>query len=481
LVFSSTLFVFLFLPLALAGHVVAPRLLRNAWLLLVSLLFYAWGEPWFVLVMLLSIAGNWALGLWLDRARGDAMGTRLALATTVAVNVGLLGFCKYSGFAVENLNALRAALGSAPVSWTPIVLPIGISFFTFQAMSYVIDVHRREAPAARNPLDVALYVSLFPQLIAGPIVRYRDVAGEIGWRSTRLSDFASGARRFVIGLSKKVLVANVVSVPADRMFGLPPHELTTPVAWMGTVCYTLQIYFDFSGYSDMAIGMGRMLGFHFLENFDYPYVAASVREFWRRWHVSLSTWFRDYLYIPLGGNRGSAGRTHVNLVIVFLLCGLWHGASWVFVVWGLYHGLFLVLERTPLERARLHLPRPLRHAYALLVVVVGWVLFRSDSLGQAGAVLAAMAGSAAGDPRVQPVPSYLTTDVALAMVAGFFGSAPVLPTLGRAVERALGARSGSLLRGGYEAACLAGISLLFAASALVLSGQTHDPFIYFRF
>ena len=290
---------------------------------------------------------------------------------------------KYADFLVGNLNALLGPLRLAPLSLPGIALPIGISFFTFQALSYVIDVYRREVPVQRNPFDLGLYIALFPQLIAGPIVRYHDVARQLVERVVTRQGFAYGVERFVVGLGKKVLIANTLAVQADLIFAIPADQLTAPVAWFGLVCYTLQIYFDFSGYSDMAIGLGYMFGFRFLENFSHPYVAQSITEFWRRWHISLSTWFRDYLYVPLGGNRGSALRTYRNLVLVFFLCGLWHGASWSFVVWGLLHGFLLVIERMGLGRLMARWPRALRHAWTLFFVMIAWVFFRADSLPQA--------------------------------------------------------------------------------------------------
>ncbi|MEE8467510.1 MAG: MBOAT family O-acyltransferase [Planctomycetota bacterium] len=406
MVFSSPTFLFLFLPLVLVLHLVLGKRLRNAGLLAASLLFYAWGEGFLVAIMLLSIATNWGLGLWVARARAAGGGKR-AVAVSVAFNLGLLVTFKYANWIWASLSSLLGALGlmdgglppmaevlgpplealgltdgSLPADWG-IRLPIGISFFTFQAMSYVIDVYRGEAEIQRNPVHFGVYIALFPQLIAGPIVRYRDVAQQIRERTVDLTGFAWGVRRFVVGLGKKMLIANVVGHAADRIFALTPAELTTSAAWLGLVCYTLQIYFDFSGYSDMAIGLGRMLGFRFLENFRFPYVSRSVTEFWRRWHISLSTWYRDYLYIPLGGSRRGPGRTYLNLLIVFALCGLWHGASWSFLVWGLFHGAFLVVERLGLGAALERRPAVLRHAYLLAVVMTGWVFFRAETLTQA--------------------------------------------------------------------------------------------------
>jgi len=345
MLFSEPVFVFLFLPLLLLGYALTPRAAQNTLLLLASLLFYAWGEGFFVLVMLGSIAFNYLVGLLLEAGRGRRRLRPLALLLGVAGNLALLIVFKYAGFLVTNLNLLLAGLKLPALPVPALHLPIGISFFTFQAMSYVIDVYRDRIPVQKHPLRIALYIALFPQLIAGPIVRYQHIARQLTRRVVTRPGLAEGIRRFILGLGKKMLLANVLAVPVDKIFAIPAHQLTTSVAWLGVVCYALQIYFDFSGYSDMAIGLGRMFGFRFLENFRYPYLARTITDFWRRWHISLSSWFRDYVYIPLGGNRRGPLRTYRNLVIVFLLCGLWHGASWTFVAWGLFHGLFLAIER----------------------------------------------------------------------------------------------------------------------------------------
>ncbi len=474
MLFGSPAFLFLFMPVVLALHLVLPRRGRNGMLLLASLLFYAWGEPLFVLVMLASLVGNYFLGRLVD-ARQEGGGGRAAVGLAVGFNLGLLVFFKYANFLWDQARAVFAGLPELD----PIALPIGISFFTFQAMSYIVDVYRRDASAQRNPVDFALYVSMFPQLIAGPIVRYRDIADQLARRVVTRAGFASGGRRFVVGLAKKLLVADGVGRVADEVFGLAPGELTTATAWLGTVCYTFQIYFDFSAYSDMAIGLGRMLGFRFRENFDYPYVSASITEFWRRWHISLSSWFRDYLYIPLGGNRGGARLTCRNLVIVFFLCGLWHGASWTFVVWGLYHGAFLVLERAGAGSALQGLPRVLRHGYVLLVVMVGWVLFRADTFDAALAHLAAMAGAGAAStayPLALFVDRWLATLMAIAVV----GSLPVWPAVARWRERLL-ERGGRWADAGLELGQVVALGLLLAASLMQLSAGTYSPFIYFRF
>ena len=482
MVFSSVIFLFCFLPLVLAAYWIAPRRARNGMLLVASLIFYAWGEVFYVGVMLASIAMNYAFGLWLDRARGGR-DERFALAIAVIANLGLLGWFKYANFLVENVNRLLTGNPGAPIELAPVHLPLGISFFTFHALSYLIDVRRGVSPPMRNPANMALYIALFPQLIAGPIIRFHDIAASILQRDSRVSDVAAGVRRFIIGLGKKVLIANVMGRAADSIFEIPSAQLTPGLAWLGALSYALQIYFDFSGYSDMAIGLGRVFGFRIRENFEHPYVSRSVTEFWRRWHISLSNWFRDYLYVPLGGNRSGTSRTYLNLLIVFLLCGLWHGASWTFVVWGLYHGGFLVLERSFRGR-RLRVWSPLAHAATLLVVLVGWVIFRAETLSQAGAFLAAMAGQAPVTGTEWYLEMYLDPVFAMAFAAGLVGSVPWLPALIRAsraaVARSEGGRRTALDVLGQLAA-LAALIAVGLVSAMQLSIATHNPFIYFRF
>jgi alginate O-acetyltransferase complex protein AlgI len=483
MLFSEPVFVFLFLPLLFLVYAVAPRAARNTILLLASLLFYAWGEKSFVLVMLGSIAFNYLVGLLVEAGRSRGL-HKLFLILGVAGNLGLLVAFKYADFLVTNLNFLLVGLKLPPILMQPIHLPIGISFFTFQAMSYIIDLYRGRTEVQKNPLRVALYITLFPQLIAGPIVRYQDIARQLVHRTVTRAGFDQGVRRFILGLGKKMLLANVVAVPADQIFALPAHQLTTPVAWLGAVCYTLQIYFDFSGYSDMAIGLGRMFGFRFLENFNYPYISRSVTEFWRRWHMSLSSWYRDYLYIPLGGNRRGTLRTYLNLVIVFFLCGLWHGASWTFVVWGLFHGLFLVLERLGLG-ALLASRRPaIQHAYFLLALLVSWVFFRCETLSQAAGMLAAMAGFAQGSRLEHHLSLYVDTEILIALAVGVLASTPVLPR----VMRGLTYRRKALQlvsRPGFDTLRAVGetvaLMLVFLMSLSWMAAGTYNPFLYFRF
>jgi alginate O-acetyltransferase complex protein AlgI len=476
MVFSSPIFLFLFLPITLGVYFLLPWRARNLWLLGASLVFYGWGEPKFVLVMLASIVINFLLALWIGSARSRG-GGRLPLTAAVIANIGLLAIFKYTDFITGNLNALLAQLQVSPIALSGIALPIGISFFTFHALSYVIDVYRGEAPVQRNPLTLGLYISLYSQLIAGPIIRYHDVAHQLDKRSVDRADFAYGVERFVVGLGKKVLIANSLAVPADLIFSIPGDQLTLSVAWLGLACYTLQIYFDFSGYSDMAIGLGRMLGFRFKENFNYPYISQSLTEFWRRWHISLSTWFRDYLYIPLGGNRVAPWRVYTNLIIVFFLCGLWHGASWNFVFWGLFHGAFLVAERVGLSRWMAGWVAPLRHTYLLLVVMVSWTFFRSASLQDAWSFLGAMVGLSPASGAEHPLALYADTQTLLALAVGVVASTPVLTIIkrwrdGLTLPRAeIGA---SVIEGALQA-------FILLASVMLLAAGTYNPFIYFRF
>ena len=481
MVFSSTIFLFFFLPLTLLAYfVVGPRG-RNAILLAASLLFYAWGETVYLLVMLFSIAANYLFGLLIDQARQRGRRGGLAFVCAVATNLGLLGFFKYANFLVDNLNPVLPVLGLAPMDIGRVHLPIGISFFTFQALSYIIDLYRNETTVQRSLLNFALYKALFPQLIAGPIVRYRDVARQIEQRTVSLDDFAGGVQRFIIGLGKKVLIANVMGRAADTIFATPAETLPATLAWIGAIAFMLQIYFDFSGYSDMAIGLGRMFGFHFLENFNYPYIARSVREFWRRWHISLSTWFRDYLYIPLGGNRHGPVRTGANLLLVFLLCGLWHGASWTFLIWGVYHGIFLVLERVPAVRRLLdRLPAPVQHAYVLLVVLVGWVFFRADTFAHALAYLEAMVDFSRPPLFNSQLFLALNNEFSLTLAAAVIGSTPVFMLLQRwrAGRPIVPAPAMRWLAATAQVGSL-GFVLVYSIAAVL--GGAHNPFLYFRF
>jgi alginate O-acetyltransferase complex protein AlgI len=476
MVFASPFFLFCFLPLTIGGYYAVPPRFRNAVLLVASVVFYAWGEARYLPLVLGSVAFNWWMGLRIASAAGDR-GRRRWLTAAVAGNLVTLAIFKYANFAVANVDALAPVLGVPPIAWWTIPLPLGISFFTFHAISYVVDVYKRSASAQPAIRTFALYILLFPQLIAGPIIRYRDIAAQLVARDASVSEFAYGVRRFVIGLGKKLLIANTLGARADAIFALPGGELNAPLAWLGIACYTLQIYFDFSGYSDMAIGLMRLFGFRILENFNYPYISRSIREFWRRWHISLSNWFRDYLYVPLGGNRRGRRRAYANLIVVFLLCGLWHGASWPFVLWGAWHGLFLVVERAGLGRVLDRRPA-LAHVYALAAVMGGWVLFRCDTLAHAGDYYAALLGASGADPALHPAARYLDPLVVATLVAGAICATPIARGLAAWRDRAVVA---SHAAGVVVALDGAWVAAVFVASAAMLAAGTYNPFIYFRF
>ena len=461
MVFSTPIFLFLFLPAVLVLNYIIPKkyiAAKNVVLLIASLFFYAWGEPRNVLLMLLSIAVNYVCGLLLGRFDSDEKKRKVVLWASVVFNLGLLFFFKYFSFVTGGLF---------PV----IKLPIGISFFTFQIMSYTIDVYRRSVEPQKSLLKLALYISLFPQLIAGPIVRYMDVEKQLTYRECTAEKTARGMIRFSMGLAKKVIVSNTVAAICDGIFG-STNTVPAFTAWVGVICYALQIYFDFSGYSDMAIGMGHMLGFDFLENFNYPYVSCSVQEFWRRWHISLSSWFRDYLYIPLGGNRRGKVRTYINLIIVFACTGLWHGASFSFIVWGLWHGLFLVIERLGFKKVLDKLPKFIGWIYTMLVVLVGWVFFRADTLSAAmkylGEMFSFSGGVANGMAQFDNL-SFIITVIAIVLCT------PVYQLVKGKLEKT---------EGGKKAAFVIGAVLatgLFILSVIFLTGSGYNPFIYFRF
>jgi alginate O-acetyltransferase complex protein AlgI len=473
-VFSSPSFLFVFLPLAAALYFAARGMAaRNLVLLILSLAFYAWGEPVMVLVMLGSIGFNWLAARGIDRCEGRAR--LFALWAAVAVNLAALAVFKYADFVAGNLEALLHVFGwpGLGMKGGQIALPLGISFFTFHALSYLIDVYRRRFAANPNLRQIALYIAFFPQLIAGPIVRYRTIARRLAFRRHSWGRASAGLRLVVIGLAMKVLVADPLAPVADAVFdhAASPGLLA---AWAGTAAYTLQIYFDFAGYSLMAIGMGVVFGFSLPRNFDLPYRSRSITEFWRRWHMTLSAWFRDYLYVPLGGNRLGALKTYRNLLAVFLLCGLWHGASWTFVLWGLWHGLFLVLERTGLKRVLQRLPAVIGWAYALCAVMLGWVLFRAPTLSAAVQIWRGLIGLNGAPGALGPDLARVWTPSLLALMAVGFGlSVFGLEPLRR--RPLLGAgRAGGLLDG----AVVCGLLVL---CILAVAGGGYSPFLYYRF
>ena len=476
MVFSSVIFLCLFLPMVLGGYYLLPkREAKNLWLIAVSLLFYAFSGLWYVLLLLFSVFCNYLAGLFVSGRKG-------VLYVAVAVPLGVLGVFKYLTFLVRTVDQLPGVAIVVP----SIVLPVGISFFTFQGLSYVIDVYRNERLKSTSFRDVLLYIALFPQLVAGPIVRYEDVADEIKGRRHTLEQLANGLRRFIIGLSKKLLIADVCGSVVTLIYSAERSVLDSRTAWLAAVCYLIQIYFDFSGYSDMAIGLGLCFGFHFKENFNYPYISSSIQEFWRRWHISLSTWFREYLYIPLGGNRKGKAKTYRNKLIVFFCTGLWHGANWTFIIWGLWHGFFIVAEdaakklfglgkhgknrRNPVETV-------LNHLYTLLVVLIGFVIFRADNMGQAFSMIGAMFSGICASAQTGLLLAQCMTPLTLcALVLGVVFSMPVLPILLRRTEELslAGQKSVKVLSYGV-------LLLLLITDILHLSAASYVPFIYFQF
>ena len=480
MVFSSVIFIFYFLPVFLAGYYLSGW--RTGALLAGSVAFYVWGEGAYVLLLLGLIGLNFAGSCWID-ATADPRRRLSILTALVAADFGVLGFFKYAGFLAHNLNSLL------PGSFLPEprhALPLGISFFTFQLVSYAVDVHRRAVKVERDPIRFAAYILMFPHLIAGPIVRYADIRDEMHGDRRRAGHIGLGLQYFIVGLAQKVMIANVVAPLADHAFGLDGRTLDGLTAWLGAWAYTLQIYFDFCGYSNMAIGLAFLLGFTFPKNFDYPYMAQSITEFWRRWHMSLSSWFRDYVYIPLGGNRAGRLKTVRNLLIVFFLTGLWHGAAWRFAVWGLYHGAFLILERVGLERALQRLPRLIRHFYALAVVLGGWVIFRSDDLPRGLRYLAAMADPARFHAPDVALRLILDAQTLAALALGSLFAFPLAPAI---LERLRTPRAEIVpddvpprlnTRGVHALPVpLLGAGFLLAVAMLV--GSTLNPFLYFRF
>jgi alginate O-acetyltransferase complex protein AlgI len=478
MVFSSPVFLFGFLPLMLFLYYCSPRKIKNIELLCASLVFYAWGEVLYAGVIIVSIIHNYFWGLLIQREQNKT--SKFFLVLGIITNLVLLTIFKYANFIVENLNAITSLVELKPIQLGTVHLPLGISFFTFQAISYLVDVYRREVPYQKNIIDLALYISLFPQLIAGPIVRYHDIATQITNRvhSTRL--FAKGAERFILGFAKKMLIANPLGEIADSVFSFSTGELTAAIAWIGALTYALQIYFDFSGYSDMAIGLGRMFGFKFLENFNYPYISTSVREFWRRWHISLSSWFKDYVYIPLGGSRATAIRVFINLLIVFILTGFWHGASWNFLVWGLFHGVFLAGEHAGFSNVLRKAWRPFQHLYLIFVVVIGWVFFRADSISHAIHYLYAMVNVSGTHTTSFQFAQILSHEAVCVFIIGSILSTNVCPLMVKHLLRVVPAKShcidflGDTLR-------IATLSSLLLLSIMRIASSTFNPFIYYRF
>ena len=466
MVFSSTIFLCVYLPLVLLGYYICPKKGRNLFLLIVSLVFYAWGEPKYVFLMIFSILVNYIFGRLMDKNRGRQKRMKLLLVLSVVIDLGLLSVFKYTDFIITNVNAIFGP----SFDLLNIALPIGISFYTFQAMSYTIDVYRDDVRVQKNLIDFGMYITMFPQLIAGPIVRYADVQDQLAERSVTTADFSEGIMRFVVGLGKKVLLANQMGAVWSEIYALG-GDVSALMAWTGAIAYTFQIYFDFSGYSDMAIGLGRMFGFKFPENFRYPYQSVSITDFWRRWHITLSTWFKEYLYIPLGGNRCGLARQALNLLIVWSLTGFWHGAGWNFVMWGLYYFVILFIEKLFLLKALDKLPKLFRHVYALLLIVIGWVIFASDDVGVLLPYLGSMFGA---NGAVGGMDVYTLLTKAVLIIICCVASTELPKRLFLSATGAMNEKAAFTIKSVMTIA-------LLALSMILLIGDSYNPFLYFRF
>lgn len=466
MVFSSTIFLCVYLPLVLLGYYICPKKGRNLFLLIASLVFYAWGEPKYVFLMIFSILVNYIFGRLMDKHRENKKRLKLMLVLSVVIDIGLLSVFKYTDFIITNVNAIFGA----NFDLLNIALPIGISFYTFQAMSYTIDVYRNDVRVQKNLIDFGMYITMFPQLIAGPIVRYADVQDQLAERSVTTVDFSEGIMRFVVGLGKKVLLANQMGAVWSEIYALG-GDVSALMAWTGAIAYTFQIYFDFSGYSDMAIGLGRMFGFKFPENFRYPYQSVSITDFWRRWHITLSTWFKEYLYIPLGGNRRGLARQALNLLIVWSLTGFWHGAGWNFVMWGLYYFVILFIEKLFLLKALDKLPKFFRHVYALLLIIIGWVIFASDDVSVLLPYLGSMFGA---NGAIGGMDVYTLLTKAVLLIICCIASTELPKKLFLSAAGAMNEKAAFTLKSVLTIA-------LLALSMILLIGDSYNPFLYFRF
>lgn len=470
MIFSSIFFLFVFLPITLFLYYVVPWKFKNFMLLLCSLIFYAWGEPVYVFLMLFSIVFNYLSGIEIDgyRQNENTKMLRYSFWFTVIVNLAILGFFKYYGFLVNNLNAILPF----EIPYRELSLPIGISFYTFQTLSYIIDVYKGVVPVQKNFVSFGAYVTMFPQLIAGPIVRYTDVDAQLSKRTHSLYKFGQGVSWFLRGLGKKVLLANNIGITYDAIAAILPAERSVLTAWIGCIAYAMQIYFDFGGYSDMAIGLGKMFGFEFIKNFDYPYISKSVTEFWRRWHISLGTWFREYVYIPLGGNRVSKAKHIRNILIVWMLTGFWHGAAWNFMLWGLYYGLLLLAEKLFLAPKLERLPQKVQQAYCFILVLFGWVLFFSPTLKDAFVYIGNMFGIGGSGFIDSTGLYYLTSNLILLVICALCST----PWLWKKFRRF------TLQKGKYPSVAAAVVyTAIFILSIAYLVNATYNPFLYFRF
>ena len=467
MLFSSQVFLYFFLPITLIVYYLSPKKFRNFILLIASLIFYAWGEPVYILIMLFSTIFNYVTGLLIEKfqKKNQHKYAKIVLIVSVVGNLGIIGFFKYSDFLISNINSLF----NLNISLLAIALPIGISFYTFQTMSYTIDIYKQNVKAQKNFISFATYVTLFPQLIAGPIVKYRDVSESLENRKENITDFSEGIKRFIIGLFKKVMIANNVGFIWESIHSLPYSEISLSLAWVGAICYSLQIYYDFSGYSDMAIGLGKMFGFHFLENFNYPYIAKSITNFWRRWHISLSSWFKEYVYIPLGGSRKTIARTVINLLIVWFLTGLWHGASWNFVVWGLYFGVLLIIEKFVLKKVLDKMPSFIRHLYTLFFVIISWVIFACPTLEDGLNYISIMFNF--NNEIISTESIYLISTHFVLFIIAIIGCTPIFKKIKEKLK------NNKIFMIIEIIICL----ILFFISLSFLVGSTYNPFLYFRF
>ncbi len=466
MLFSSMTFIYVFLPIVCISYLLIKQELKNYLLLIASIIFYAWGEPRYLAIMILTILVNYLGAVLLDKYRSKS---KLILAVTIVADMAFLIYFKYFNFIIDNANALFAM----DVKFIDVIMPIGISFYTFQAMSYLVDVYRKDCPVQKDIYKLALYITLFPQLVAGPIVKYHDVAEQIDARNVTFDKVSLGVKRFIIGLSKKMLIANTLGAVADKIFAQPVEQFDAWTAWIGAVCYSLQLFYDFSGYSDMAIGLGLIFGFRFMENFNYPYISKSITEFWRRWHISLSTWFKEYLYIPLGGNRVAPSRMYFNLFVVFLATGIWHGAEWTFVVWGLWHGFFIILEKaTGWHKAKKGWKLNLaQHVYTIFAFMIGWVIFRAPNLSYAGDYLQNMFGLISEHKIAYEYAYYIDNMEIIAIVVGILCSMPIFnKMLDIKYEHKV-----------WRSLVNIWLIILFILSSAAVAASTYNPFIYFRF
>ena len=454
MVFSSILFIFFFLPVFLLLYFIAPKKIRNTILLIFSLIFYAWGEPIYIILMILSTFINYILALLMNKNN-----KKIYLILCIIINVLLLGIFKYLGFFIDNINDIL----NLNITNPNLTLPIGISFFTFQAMSYTIDVYKKEVPVQYNFFDLLTYISMFPQLIAGPIVRYETIAEELKERRVSREGFVNGFVRFLNGLFKKVLIANGIGMLWTTISSMPHSNISTLTSWLGIIAFAIQIFFDFSGYSDMAIGMGKMLGFNYLENFNYPYIATSITDFWRRWHISLSTWFRDYIYIPLGGNRCSKFKNIRNILIVWLLTGFWHGASWNFIIWGLYYAIILLIEKYLLKNILASCPKIIKHIYALLLILIGWTIFAIEDISSLGEYLKIMFS----------IKSYSFIDTYFLYFIGNYGLLLIISII-FSIPLNINKKIPKTIK-------LIIYIILFIITTSYIVSDTYNPFLYFRF